>query len=191
MLNLIPGADMMFVITTAAGRNARAGVKAALGIGTGTLVHIVVSVVGLAALLAAEPLLYRALRIAGALYLIWIAYSLVRPKQRGGGPAEISGAGGRPFVTGILINVTNPKVALFFVAFLPQFTTRGLAHPAVEMLCLGLWFNLVGTGVNCLVALSAARVSKLLNGHAALGKAFKWTGALMLAGIGASLALNV
>src|SRR5215207_10122128 len=116
-LNIVPGADMTFVIAAAARGGRRDGVVAALGIGTGTFVHILAAVLGLSAILASSQTAFNAVKWIGAAYLLWLAVSLLRSgrdKQAGQNP---SGSGLRLFRAAALVNILNPKVALFFLAF--------------------------------------------------------------------------
>jgi threonine/homoserine/homoserine lactone efflux protein len=156
-LNIVPGADMTFVIASAARGGRRDGIIAALGIGAGTLVHLSAAVLGLSAILASSQTAFNIIKWIGAAYLLYIAVSLVvsgkQPTSREDRPAQ---SGMRLFKAAVLVNVLNPKVALFFLAFLPQFVDPIAAVPALQILCLGLWFDLVGTTVNALIAVVAA-----------------------------------
>lgn len=159
-LNLTPGPDMTFVLAQSAARGARAGVMAALGISLGGLIHMTMAVLGLAALLAALPLAFNIIRIAGAIYLAWIAITLWRHPPafaENGTPSARSTAGA--FRQGVLTNLFNPKVALFFLAFLPQFVVHGAVPAALQILILGLAFNISGTLVDMAVALCSGRIA--------------------------------
>src|SRR5688572_6538769 len=119
-LNIVPGADMTFVIAAAARGGRRDGVIAALGIGAGTLVHILAAVAGLSAILASSQAAFDAIKWIGAAYLLWVALTLVRSgKRTKQGESVPAAAGMRLFRAAMLVNVLNPKVALFFLAFLP------------------------------------------------------------------------
>lgn len=144
-LNIVPGADMTFVIAAAARGGRRDGMVAALGIGAGTLFHILAAVLGLSAILASSQTAFDLIKWIGAAYLLWIAFSLLRS----GGSAD-SGAGA-PAVSGLrllraamLVNILNPKVALFFLALLPQFIAADAAHKLLAFLFLGAWFVVQG-----------------------------------------------
>ncbi len=118
-LNVTPGADMAFVAATSARSGTRSGVAAALGVGAGSLVHLAAAVVGLSALIASSQTAFTVLKWAGAAYLIYIAVSMLR-----GGPSQTKvsdppRSAGALFRSGALVNVMNPKVGLFFIAFLP------------------------------------------------------------------------
>ena len=142
-LNIVPGADMTFIIASAARGGRRDGMIASLGVGAGALVHILAAVLGLSAILASSQAAFNAIKWIGAAYLLWIAFSLLRsggaPKRRARGPPPRAGGCSG---AAMLVNILNPKVALFFLAFLPQFVDPHAAMPALQILCLGLWFDL-------------------------------------------------
>src|SRR6185295_2886015 len=153
-LNIVPGADMTFIVASAARGGRRDGITASLGVGAGALVHIMAAVLGLSAILASSQALFDAIKWIGAAYLLWVAFSLVR--AGGGAAAEAprpAVSGWRLFRAAMLVNILNPKVALFFLAFLPQFVDPAARVPALQILCLGLWFDAVGTLVNIAIAL--------------------------------------
>ncbi|HEV2817420.1 MAG TPA: LysE family translocator [Allosphingosinicella sp.] len=183
-LNIVPGADMTFVVASAARGGRRAGIVAALGIGAGTLVHILAATLGLSAILASSQAAFDLIKWIGAAYLLWIAFSLVR-----GGEAKTTPPGGRTFRAAALVNVLNPKVALFFLAFLPQFVDPAAAVPWLQILCLGLWFDLVGTLVNIVIAVAAAGTAARLRGVAWIGKAARWLAATLIGALAIQLAL--
>lgn len=190
LLNLTPGADMLFVAGTGAARGRRAGVWAALGVGAGCALHTLLAAAGLSALIAASELAFNVVRWAGAAYLVWLGIGMWRPR---GGSAAAPRRGGDPFWQGALTNVLNPKVALFFLAFLPQFIDAGAPGQVAALLLLGTLFNLGGTGVNLVVALAASRVARALSGRGASGSVGAWLqracGALFV-GLGLRLALG-
>src|SRR4051812_12679802 len=132
-LNFVPGADMTFIIASAARGGRRDGIVAALGIGAGALVHICAAVLGLSAILASSQTAFDLIKYVGAAYLLWIAFSLVRSK---GAPADAPPRPtGHVFRSAMLVNILNPKVALFFLAFLPQFVDPAARVPAAQILC--------------------------------------------------------
>ena len=183
LLNITPGADMLYVLSRASGQGARAGVAAALGITTGCLIHTTLAVAGLSAILATSAVAFQIVKYAGALYLAYFGLMLLL-KARRPAVAPASATQSRPLTSvyrqAILINVLNPKVALFFLAFLPQFIAAGSSHRMAAFVLLGATFNASSTLVNVSVACAAATVrSRLARGtqlagwlKGALGGAF-------------------
>ncbi len=183
-LNLVPGADMTFVIASAARGGSRSGFAAALGVGAGALVHILAAVVGLSALIASSQTAFAILKWVGAAYLLYLAVELVRssPEARDHSssvPASLAAV----FRKGALVNILNPKVGIFFLAFLPQFVDANAAIPAVQILALGIWFDLVGTAVNGIVALGAAGAAARLRHLHWATTAAKWFAATTMAAL--------
>lgn len=187
-LNIVPGADMTFVIASAARGGRRDGLIASLGIGAGALIHIFAAVVGLSALLAASQTAFTIIKWVGAAYLLYIAISLLGA----GKPADERSAprlsGSRLFRAAVLVNLLNPKVALFFLAFLPQFIDPKAEIPALQILSLGLWFDFVGTLVNCIVAIATADTAARLKHVAWLGTAARWFAATAMGALAVRLA---
>lgn len=145
LLNLTPGADLLYVASHTATGGRRAGLLAALGIGAGCLLHVTLAALGLSALLATSDLAFAVLKWAGAAYLVWMGVGLLRA----GPAAQAAAAGAQPargvFWRGVLTNALNPKVALFFLAFLPQFIEPQAPHRALAFALLGLVFTVNGT----------------------------------------------
>jgi threonine/homoserine/homoserine lactone efflux protein len=155
-LILTPGPDQLLIAARAVGQGREAGVVASLGIGVGLVFHTTAAALGIAAIVAALPLALELIRYAGAAYLLWLGIRLFRTH----GEAAASVAAARAplwavFRQGILTNLLNPKIVLFFLAFLPQFVTPGTAHPALRMIILGAIFSAAGTLWNIVVAFSA------------------------------------
>jgi threonine/homoserine/homoserine lactone efflux protein len=157
-LNLTPGPDMLYVIARSTAEGRRAGIVSSLGIAAGSLVHMTLVAAGLGSLLLAVPYAYDAVRLLGAAYLLYLG---IRALASAGGPTgapRVERAGlWAVFRQGVVTNVLNPKVALFFLAFLPQFVDRSQGGVAAQLVFLGLLFNLSGTTVNACVALLASR----------------------------------
>ncbi|MGK2285364.1 LysE family translocator [Pedomonas sp. V897] len=194
-LNVTPGADMTLVGISAARSGVRAGFAAALGVAAGCCVHILFAVAGLSALIAASQTAFTVLKWAGAAYLLYLAWGLIRSAPAKADPSEAPDTAHIPqapadarraFRQGALVNVTNPKVGLFFLAFLPQFIDPAHGHQTIQIAALGLWFTTSGTLVNFAVALVAAR----LKGSARLGQAIRWATASIMGGLAVRLALS-
>jgi threonine/homoserine/homoserine lactone efflux protein len=161
LLNITPGPDMLYIIGRSTAQGWRSGAAAALGIGAGCFVHIAAAALGLSAVLAASATAFTLLKIIGAAYLVYVGISLIRSSRSS--PAAAPTVAFAPttlrtvFVQGFLTNVLNPKVALFFLAFLPQFINADAPSKPLAFLFLGAVFNFNGTLWNLLVAWSAAR----------------------------------
>jgi threonine/homoserine/homoserine lactone efflux protein len=166
LLNITPGPDTLYILGRTTLQGWRCGAVAALGIGAGLFVHTLAAAVGLSALVAASATAFTILKWVGAAYLVYVGVSLLmaRPAIQQQPPA-LRAAGLRTvFFHGFLTNVLNPKVALFFLAFLPQFVDPNASNKAVAFLFLGFVFNFNGTLWNLFVAWSAAHVANSLNG---------------------------
>jgi len=175
LLNVTPGPDTLYIVGRGTTQGLRAGVVAALGIGAGTLVHISAAAFGLSAILAASAGAFTAIKLIGAAYLVYVGLSLAfsssTPLNQTGTTPLATASLGTVFMQGFLTNVLNPKVALFFLAFLPQFVEADAANKPLAFLFLGLVFNVNGTLWNLFIAWSAARMSAGLRQRAA---ALKW-----------------
>ena len=165
LLNLTPGNDMMYIIARSSGQGTKAGVISALGIGAGCLVHIMAAVVGLSALIAQSAIAFDIIKYLGAAYLIYLGVkSLLAKKKALAIDKNLQQLSYRKiFWQGVLTNVLNPKVALFFLAFLPQFIDVNKDNTSLQILFLGIWFDIVGTFVNILVALLFGRIGAWLS----------------------------
>jgi Putative threonine efflux protein len=165
LLNITPGNDMLFVIARSSSLGVRAGVMASLGIMAGCMIHILAAVVGLSALIAESALSFNIIKFIGAGYLIYLGIKgLVTSNKINDQKVEkktISGK--RLFLQGALTNILNPKVALFFLAFLPQFINVHRGNVTLSILFLGIWFNMGGKIVNILVAILFGRIGKLVS----------------------------
>ncbi len=190
-LNLTPGPDMLYVLARSAAEGRRAGVASALGIAGGTVFHTLAVVLGLSSLLLAVPYAYDAVRLGGAAYLVYLGLrALLRPAAPGAGPRVERASLGAIFRQGVVTNVLNPKVALFFLAFLPQFVDPARGSVPAQLLLLGVLFNVSGTLVNLTVALAASGAGQW--GRARLGSSAllqRLTG-LVFVGLGVRIALQ-
>jgi threonine/homoserine/homoserine lactone efflux protein len=152
-----PGIGVLYTVSTALARGSRAGVVAALGCTLGIVPQMVAAIAGLAALLNASAVLFQTVKYAGVLYLLYIAWTTIRER----GSLEISprgpeGSAGRVILTAVLINLLNPKLTLFFFAFLPQFVSPQEAHPVPRMLLLSAVFMVLTLVVFAAYGLLAA-----------------------------------
>jgi threonine/homoserine/homoserine lactone efflux protein len=160
LLNITPGPDTLYIVGRAASHGWRGGAIAALGISTGLLVHTFIAAIGLSALLAASATAFAIVKWIGAGYLMFIGASLLfgRSSNRPSPSAQQATKLTAVFLQGFLTNVLNPKVALFFLAFLPQFVDPGAINKPLALMFLGIVFIFNGTLWNLFVAWSAAHV---------------------------------
>ncbi|HJV62123.1 MAG TPA: LysE family translocator [Albitalea sp.] len=195
LLNLTPGPDMLFVAGSSAAHGRRAGVLAALGVGVGCLVHMTLAAIGLSALLATSALAFEVVKWAGAMYLVWIGVAMLR-RHAGPAPAGATARVADPhrvFWQGVLTNALNPKVALFFLAFLPQFITPGAEGQPAAFVALGTLFDLGGTAVNIGVAWLASGLRATWSASARgarLGTLAQRAAGVLFVGLGVKLALG-
>ena len=189
MLNIAPGPDMLYVIGRSVGQGRRAGAVSALGIFAGCWVHILAAAVGVAALLRSSPLAFNLVRYAGAGYLLYLGIRMIAQHRdlsslRDLPPERL----GSIFRQGVITNVLNPKVALFFLAFLPQFIDARRGSVALQILLLGLIFNIGGTLVNLAMAHAGGTAGELLRRSRRLARIQRWLTGLVFIGLGARLA---
>jgi RhtB (resistance to homoserine/threonine) family protein len=147
VLNATPGVDMLFTLSRTLQHGWRTGMAAALGITAGCVVHTVAAALGLAALLATSALAFSAIKWLGAAYLLWLAWGMLRASVRDAEPILAASPPApltRVFAQGFLTNVLNPKVALFFLALLPQFISADAPDKTVAFLFLGAVFIVGG-----------------------------------------------
>jgi RhtB (resistance to homoserine/threonine) family protein len=196
LLNFTPGPDVLYIVNNALRFGARAGVVAALGINAGCFVHIAAAAVGVSALLAASTTAFAVLKWVGAAYLLWIGVRLLvsRSTPQRWGSLRSPQPYEQPtlwqvFRGGFLTNALNPKVAIFFLAFVPQFIAPATQHKALAFLALGALFNINSVAVNAGWALAAAWMA----GRAAVQRGMHWldraAGAMFIA-FGLRLALS-
>jgi len=195
LLNLTPGADMLFIVSRSAARGAHAGAVAALGVGAGCLVHVMAAAAGLSAVIAASATAFAVVKWLGAGYLVWLGVGLLLARRAGAAPV-VEGAARAPeqtlraiFLQGMLTNVLNPKIVLFFLAFLPQFVDSTGGAQGWAFLLLGVVFDINGTLFNLGVAWLAARTGARLGRAQALGAWLRRATGLVFVGLGLRLAL--
>lgn len=194
LLNLVPGADFLYVAGRSAAQGAKAGVVAALGIAAGCFVHVLTAIVGVSALLATSAQAFMLMKLAGAAYLIWLGLGLLR-----GAAMAATAETAQPtppassrtiFLRGFVTNALNPKVAVFFLAFLPQFVDPSAPHPSPALLILGLVFNLNGTLWNLCVAFGAAALARKVGGSTRVARIAKGTAGALFVVLGCRLATS-
>ena len=167
LLNLTPGPDVLYIVTNSLRSGARAGIVAGLGITAGCFVHIFAAAIGVGALLATSAMAFAVLKWIGAAYLLWIGAKILFSKAPQATTDLVAEAAAQPerrlkavFMGGFWTNVLNPKVAIFFLAFVPQFIAPGADNKALAFVLLGVLFNLNAIPVNSGWALAAAWMAK-------------------------------
>lgn len=190
VLALVPGPDNLFVLAQSALYGRVAGLSVTAGLATGLLVHTAAVALGVAALVTAYPAAFTGLQVTGACYLLYLAWQALRA----GGAAGDATAGtrltaARYYRRGIVMNVTNPKVALFFLAFLPQFAVPERGPLTVQIVLLGALFILATLLVFGTIALLAARLGTWLGRTPAARDALRYLAGAVLAGLAVTLLL--
>lgn len=166
LLNIAPGPDSLLIMARSASQGFRAGSAAALGVGSGILVHVLAAALGLSALMAASSWAFGLVKLLGAAYLVYIGLNLLLRRAAAEGPREAAAT--LPpqqslrsiYLQGLLTNVLNPKVALFFLAFVPQFIAADAPSKPLAFVFLGLVFNLNGMLWCHFLAWSTAQASR-------------------------------
>jgi threonine/homoserine/homoserine lactone efflux protein len=188
----IPGPAMLYAAAQTLARGRRSGLMAALGIHLGGYVHIAAAAAGLSMLFHAVPVLYTMVKLAGAAYLIWLGISMFRSKgqQEAGAHCEPKSAG-RAFLESIAVEVLNPKTALFFMAFLPQFVDASAAFPVwLQLMLLGAIVNLMFSLADIVAVVLANLVTTRLRSSTAVQRLIRRAGGTILVGLGVNLALQ-
>lgn len=192
LLNLTPGNDMFYVAARSTSQGIKAGIISSLGIMAGCMVHILAAVIGLSAIIAQSALAFNIIKYVGAAYLVYLGIRSIISRKK---TFEVKNkmqqqSYTRIFWQGVLTNVLNPKVALFFLAFLPQFINIESKHTALQILFLGTWFNVGGTLVNIVVAILFGKIGTWLSQSP---RFIQWqeriTGAMLIA-LGIKVALS-
>jgi threonine/homoserine/homoserine lactone efflux protein len=190
-LLVVPGPAVLYVVARSVHQGRRAGLASVLGIHTGTLVHIAAATVGLSALILSSAVAFTAVKIAGAVYLVGLGlWTLLA------GRAETDIAVGgernlrRVFAQGIVVNVLNPKTALFFLAFLPQFVDPDAPHPALQIAFLGLLFAALGLVTDSLWALVTGTAGGLVRGSRRYLRAQRYVAGTIYVGLGVATAVS-
>ena len=191
-LAVVPGPAVLYIVAQSVPGGRRAGIVSALGVSTGGLFHVGAAVIGLSALLAASAEAFTVVKLLGAVYLVYLGIrTLAGRGDRGveaspGGPTR---GRRRDFAEGIVVNVLNPKTALFFLAFLPQFVDPDAGAATLQILVLGLTFMLLGLVTDSLWALAAGSAGEVLRARRGFLRAQRWVSGSIYLGLGALTAL--
>ncbi|MFD0692052.1 LysE family translocator [Actinomadura fibrosa] len=182
----IPGPNHLYITTRSIGEGRRAGIASALGVETGTLVHVALAAAGLSALVAASATAFGVLRYAGAAYLVVLAYRTLRGGDGDDAPALAPRPLRRVYLDGVLVNVLNPKVVLFFLAFIPQFVDQDAGAVPLQIAVMGIVLTLIGTASDLVYAVAAGSIGAWLRARPVFRRRQRYaTGAVYL-GLGAA-----
>jgi len=191
MLVITPGPNLLYLISRTLCQGRRAGLVSLAGTTTGFIVHILAAALGVSAVLVAVPVLYDAIRYAGAAYLLWLAWDSFRPQGRGlfaarELPVE---SNAKLYRTGVVTSILNPKVALFYLALFPQFVEPALGHVFVQSLFLGATQIVIAVIGDTLFVLAAAQVARWLATRPRWTAVQRWLQGGIFAAIALKLAL--
>jgi threonine/homoserine/homoserine lactone efflux protein len=191
-LSASPGPSMLYILSRSVGQSRAAGLVSAAGLATGGFVHVVLAALGLSALFSYSPGVYTAVKILGAVYLIYLGVDTLRD---GGSEAEDQSRTNDDslaaiFYQGVLVEVLNPKTMLFFVAFLPQFVDGTLGSVTAQMFLLGLLVPLTAMPSDLIVAFGGGTVAARLSASPTMSTGLKWVSGLILIGLGLHIFLG-
>jgi len=161
LLNITPGADMLYILSNTFQRGFKTGVAATLGISTGCLFHVFLAVIGLSALLQTSILAFTIVKYVGVVYLFYLGITMfLKTKTVKEDTTQLTNESlKKVFLNGVLINILNPKIAIFFITFLPQFIDVNSQNQSIGLLVLGLIFIFFGTISNIVIAYLSLKVS--------------------------------
>lgn len=185
-----PGPALLYTAAQTLARGRRAGLMAALGIHVGCYAHVLAATLGLSAVFRYVPEAYTALKVAGALYLVWLGFQMLRGSASDA-PQVTTKSPRRAFAESIVVELLNPKVAIFFIAFLPQFVDPAGSLPVwLQSLILGVIINLTFSSADVVTAFTASAVVSRLKRSGTAERAARWLGGGLLIGLGAKLGLD-
>ena len=191
-LNISPGPSNLYVMSRSLSQGARAGLVAAAGLAAGSLFHVTATALGLSVVLRYSPTLYAAVKLVGAAYLIFLGLRLLLSKGTAlaAAPGQKRRSHGRIFRESILVEMLNPKTALFFLAFLPQFADPGAGPLAPQLLLLGAIVTLTAIPCDAFVAVAAGAAAQALARRPLYGRVQKWLSGSVLLGLGTYVAAS-
>ena len=189
---VMPGPAILYTAAQTLARGRRGGFLAALGIHIGGFAHVIAAVAGLSAVFKLVPDAYTAVKIAGALYLIWLGIGIIRGQRtKSDLPQVRDRQARRAFLESIVVEVLNPKVAIFYIAFLPQFVDPGAAAPVwLQFLVLGVIVNLAFSAMDVVTVLLTSSMLRRVRESGLGQKLLRWLGGSILIGLGARLAVS-
>lgn len=191
-INITPGPDMIYILSRTVAQGRKIGIASSLGVCSGSLVHIFAAAFGLSAILATSAMAFTVVKYVGAVYLIYLGIQALRSKGISFDMPEKKQQQStfwKAFRQGALIDILNPKVAIFFMAFLPQFVRPELGHAPIQILILGFLVNLVGMVIESILVLTAAQTTSFFRNNSQFSTLLDRILGSMLIGLGIRLAL--
>jgi len=191
-INITPGPDMIYILSRTIAQGRKIGIASSLGVCSGSFVHIFAAAFGLSAILATSVMAFTIVKYVGAAYLIYLGVKAIRSKRVSFDipvRLQVHSTFWKAFRQGALIDILNPKVAIFFMAFLPQFVRPELGHEPTQILMLGFIVNLIGMVIESVLVLTAARTTIFLRNNSQLSTLLDRILGSMLICLGIRLAL--
>lgn len=191
-LLLLPGPAVLYIVARSASQGVRAGLVSVAGIHVGTLVHIAAAVLGLSALIVASATAFTAIKLAGAAYLVYLGVSTLRGRNRAFDlPTDTPARSHRRiFTDGIVLNILNPKTAVFFLAFVPQFVDVDAGNATAQVVVLGALFVAIGLVTDGLYAVTAGWIGRRLRRSPGAARRSETTAGAIYLGLGVTTALS-
>lgn len=193
-LNLTPGPAVLFILSRCLGEGRAAAVVSVMGLATASMIQAVAATFGLSAVFVYSPLAFGIVKYCGAAYLVYLGIAGFRSGGIAGFVAQIDGVRRRSLLRaywqGLITDLLNPKLLLFFFSFLPQFVDPARGAPETQMLTLGLLFQVTGIPTNLAVALAGGSLARLIARRPFWAKAQRWLSSILLIGLGVRLALS-
>jgi threonine/homoserine/homoserine lactone efflux protein len=186
----VPGPSVLYIVGTSISQGRRAGVASMLGVQAGALIHVAAAAIGVSALLASSAGLFNVVKFAGAAYLVWLGVQRIRHAGEQDPAARPPRSHAHLFRQGVVVNLLNPKVAMFFLAFLPQFVDPQGASPGAQVLALGLVFVAIAIVSDGFYALVAGAAAERLRGSVRARRRMDRLGGGVMIGLGAVAALT-
>jgi len=189
LLSLAPGPDNIFVLTQGISRGSKAALASACGMCSGVTVHTTAAALGVSAIFYSSALAFNLVKYAGAAYLLFLAYKTIRSSSSLQLSSAAAGDGWALFKRGFIMNVLNPKVAMFFLAFLPQFISPNARYFPLQMLFLGLTFMVQALVVFSLIGVFSGSIGNYILSRPRIARRFEWLTAGVFGLLGVRMAL--
>ncbi|EHR0570523.1 LysE family translocator [Vibrio parahaemolyticus] len=191
-INMIPGPDVIYIVSNTMKGKLASGMKAAIGLGIGYFIHTLAACLGLSAIILSSAVAFTAVKWLGAAYLVYLGVQALLSMWRGKSKLVVSesiGSNKNVFVQGVIVSVLNPKVALFFLSFLPQFIDTSTGSSSTQLLVLGLLFSALATMCNVLYASVGSWVFSRSNSQR-YSRALEGVSGVLLIGLAGKVAIS-